>query len=74
MILAAIYLIASEWEDNEVLFWSNTHGWGWIEDATVYTDIDRNSGVNLPRNGYWLRITDEGITRLETAPTPHPVT
>jgi hypothetical protein len=37
--------------------------WDVLWQATVYTDSDRNSGVNLPRGGYWLKIDRAGVSR-----------
>ena len=66
MSYAAFYLIATGGfeEDVEQEYWdSDIREWNVLECATVYTDIDRNSGVRLPRGGYWLRISPEGITK-----------
>lgn len=61
----AYYLIATDEFGLEFgpAYWANVHGWSGIEEASVFTEHDIRSGVQLPTMGYWLRITPEGISR-----------
>ncbi len=45
---AGCYVIAGPRDDDDgTLYWSNTDGWGWAADATVFTAAERET-LRLP--------------------------
>ena len=42
--------------EGEFEYWSNRWGWGSFDEATHFTDEERNSLLLLPSGGHWQRV------------------
>ena len=42
-------------EPDQTLYWSNEDGWGDLDSATIFTEVDHQLR-NLPINGQWMEL------------------
>lgn len=61
------WVVAQRMDDERWDYWSNEYGWGSLEEATCFTEDERNAIFLLPIDGEWKRV-ENSDPMIDAAP------